>query len=145
MCPPGFPSCNKARATMRWSPGSLQFENEIQQRFPRVSWQVDPQWTYPLVYSRFDGLNVLRKAASGYTFDNYYGWILDKYLFETLAVKNSTFLGLALINTDATPQAMQLGQMCTQGQQHPACPRYFQGRRLWAQAVLGLQLSSFSL
>ena len=122
---------------------SVEFEAEIQKRYPGLTWQVDPQWTYPLAYSRPDGLTVRRKAAGAFSFDGY-NWLPNKYVFETLAVKNSTFLGLAVVNNENTPQAMQLAMMCNQGLPNPECPRLFQTRRGWAHAVLGVQVTSFS-
>lgn len=123
---------------------ALRFEQRIQQRYPGVTFSLDPQWTYPIAYSRFDGLTVRRKAAGG-VLNNGYGWVSDKYLFETLALRDNMVVALAVINTDASPTTLQLQAACFQGYQHPECSNLYQRRRAWAQMVLGVQLTSFSL
>ena len=90
---------------------------------------------------RFDGLMVNRKAWAGQSFS-----AMNKYAFETLALRNLTFLGVAAVRGDVMPQNLYQAQLCHQIQfQDPSCQPLHQSISAWAQVVIGLQLSGFSL
>jgi hypothetical protein len=105
-------------------------------------WQPDPQWTYLFPFSRYDGLIVNRKAVSGMQV-TVLGAFPQKYLFETLAARGDTLLGLAVVNNDSSAQTLQREMTCAQGFPLPDCPSLIEARRLWAQLVLGIQMTSF--
>ncbi len=118
---------------------ALQFEESLKDP-PSIVWQIDPQWSYAMPLSRYDGLVVRRKAVYGGQFGPG-GFSPAKYLFETLAGRGDAFVGLAVVNTDSTPATIMREMSCRQ----PAeCPSLFESRRTWAQLVLGLQMTSFA-
>lgn len=117
---------------------SVQFETWISQQYDDTQWAADPQWSYLTPFQRFDGLVVNRKAWVGMT------WFGDtKYAFETLALRNLTFLGAIGVRQDAPAQLMQY--CISYNWQPPQCQQVQQLSFAWAHLVLGLQLSGFSL
>lgn len=119
---------------------SQAFERDVGARHPGVRWMVDPQWTYNFPLSRYDGLVARRVAGIGL---GAYGEPL-KYTFETRAGRNNTFVGIAVVNNDNTMPTNQQEMQCAQGMPLPNCPALFSSRRLWAQMVLGVQMTSFA-
>lgn len=117
---------------------SMQFEAWISQQYADTQWAADPQWSYLTPIQRFDGLLVNRKAWMGMTlFGN------TKYAFETLALRNLTFLGAVGVREDMPAHLMQ--QCMLLNWQAPQCEQIRQLSMAWAHLVLGLQLSGFSL
>lgn len=119
----------------------LQFLNN---KFPQLFWQVDPQWTNMIPVSRLDGLGVRRKAALGNVLN---GTVQEPshYAFEALAIKNNVFLGVVIINKRNTHVRAQQIASCINNAQNEECHLIREARRKWAQTVLGIQLSSFSM
>lgn len=117
---------------------SIQFETWISQQYADTHWTPDPQWSYLTAIQRFDGLLVNRKAWHGI---NLFG--NSKYAFETLAVRNLTFLGAAGVREDVPAYVMQ--QCVMSNWQAMQCGEIRQLIMAWAHLVLGLQLSGFSL
>jgi hypothetical protein len=120
---------------------SVQFEESLKNP-PTLIWSPDPQWSYLVPISRYDGLVVNRKAAYGVQ-ATVLGLLPQKYLFETLAARGDTLLGLAVINNDSTYQTTQQEMLCGQGLRSPICQSLIEARRTWAQLVLGIQMTSF--
>jgi hypothetical protein len=119
---------------------SVRFEQDLAARNANLFWQVDPQWTYPTHLTRPDGLVVRRVAAHGLTQAG-----PAKYMFETMAVRGNTFMGAAVVNNNNTMQTGIQEQQCRFNGLGTGCSAVFDLWRLWAQSVLGLQVSSFSL
>lgn len=125
---------------------SLLFEKDVAPLQPEYQWQIDNSFSYQFPQTRFDGMLVNRKAALGYKYNQMYNtFIQDRYLFETLAARNNVLIAYAVINKDVTLQTIQAEQFCFQGGSHERCPQLFADRRLWAQMVLAVHLTSFSL
>ena len=109
-------------------------------------WQVDPNFSYFIPQFRFDGMVVNRKAAYGLEYNyNTMLWNYDKYLFETLATRNNILIAYAVRNNDNTPETINKEALCAQGFYYPYCDQLFADRRLWAQMVLAVHLTSFAL
>jgi len=87
------PMSSEAEAQAR----SSEYEKSMAGSNPEA-WVADPQFTYLTARPRFDGLVVRRKGFE-------HGVIVggqihqDRYLFETLAVRGSVFLGSSVMNT----------------------------------------------
>lgn len=125
---------------------SQLFEQSITPSSQTYQWQIDQQFSYAFPQSRFDGLVVNRKAAIGMKYDeDYWQWFSDRYLYETLATRNNVMIAYAVINNDNTPETLQNETYCVQGYNLPECPQLFKDRRIWAQMVLAVHLTSFSL
>ena len=103
-------------------------------------WIADPQWTNLAALSRFDGMVVRRRA---YTHIQTSPMMFqDKYLFETLAVRNNVFIGSAAMYA-WTPQLAQLVAACRFS---PGASNCNDARLLmndWVQSVLAIQLTTF--
>jgi hypothetical protein len=125
---------------------SILFEQSIASLQQTYQWQIDRSFSYQFLQTRFDGMMVNRKAATGYIYNQVYNTFLqDKYLFETLAARNNLLIAYVAINKDVTLQTLQAEQFCFQGGSHERCPQLFADRRLWAQMVLAVHLTNFSL
>jgi hypothetical protein len=101
-------------------------------------WRQDPAWTNYQPASRPDGLSVIRKAWVCYYPQNQYNFP-TRYMFETLAVRGRTFLGVAgFRNNDAVMWA------CVNRIPMPSCPgmEYFAG---WMQLALSVHLATFPI
>ncbi|MDF2179928.1 serine protease [Aliiglaciecola sp. CAU 1673] len=117
---------------------SQQFELWVGRQYAGTQWMPDPNWSYLVPYQRFDGLLVNRKAWMG---ADMYG--NSKYAFETLALRNLTFLGAVAVREDAPPFLVE--QCLVYQVQSPECQFVWQLTANWAYVVLGLQLTGFSL
>jgi hypothetical protein len=105
---------------------------------PPMSWMPDPAWSYLMPFYRPDGFIVRRKAFKRFV-PNPYNLPTD-YMFETLAARNGTFLGVAAIRHSD----LQL-QLCQRGVYPPQqCPN-FEYMRAWAHVALSVQLSTFAI
>jgi hypothetical protein len=105
---------------------------------PVQMWGADPGWTLLMPFFRPDGLIVRRKAFAHYFPPNPYG-LPTEYLFETLAVRNGTFVGVAAIRHNDLPM-----YLCVRGVPGAVCPSP-QYLATWAQAALSVQLATFSI
>jgi hypothetical protein len=105
---------------------------------PQQSWMTDPSFTYFVPFFRPDGLVVTRRAFGRSYPLNPFGLPTD-YLFETLAVRNGTFLGVAALRHND----LNFG-LCMRGMPVAACPPpdYM---RTWIQAALSVHLSTFGI
>lgn len=68
---------------------ALQFENALMQKTNIYSWVFDPRYSFAAPLIRPDDVIINRKA--------YYNFVPNEYLFEVLAGKETTFLGVFLI------------------------------------------------
>jgi hypothetical protein len=106
---------------------------------PVAAWMPDLAWTYVTPFFRPDGLVVQRKAFMHFFPQNQFG-LPTSYLFETLAVRGGTFLGVAAMrNNDLTFVLCMRGRMS--GSQCPSGDYM----TVWAQAALSVHLSTFSI
>ncbi len=122
---------------------SLQYETDIAPAEGGAAWQQDLSWTYLAPVSRFDGLVVRRKAAGRFG-PSPVGWISQKYLFETLAVRGPIFVGASVTNHDITPAMIQAEMACA-GSAPPQCASLIEARRVWAQMVLAVHMTTFPI
>jgi hypothetical protein len=105
---------------------------------PVFNWLPDPAWSYLMPFFRPDGLVVRRKAFSHFVPNQFN--IPTEYLFETLAARNGTFVGVAAIrHSDFQFQLCQRGALPPQ--QCPP-PTYLQA---WTHVALSVQLSTFAI
>ena len=99
-----------------------------------------------LVDDNRDGLLVRRKSFLHYGAYPGTGMIMDAYLFETLAERRGVLLGVSVINRKWTPQIMQLQNACKiNPQASPYCQQALQHFVAWAQAAIGVHLSTFPI
>jgi hypothetical protein len=102
-------------------------------------WRNDPAWTNVQPAYRADGLSVIRRAWQGFYPPNQYNFP-TRYMFETLAVRGRTFLGVAgFRNSEAVMWA------CARGIPMPNCagvPNYLAG---WIQVALSVHLATFPI
>ena len=115
---------------------SAQFETALAGPQPQ-SWVLDQAWTYFTPFYRPDGLAVRRKAYFGFYPPNPNN-LPTRYVFETLAVRNGTFMGAAAFRNNDLPYGMCgrfMGAACPP-------PDYV---RAWRQASLAVHLSTFSI
>jgi S1-C subfamily serine protease len=101
-------------------------------------WRLDPAWTNFQPAFRADGLTVVRRAYQCFYPPNQYNFG-TRYLFETLAIRGRTFLGVAgFRNNDAAMYA------CAAGLPMPKCPglEYIAG---WMQVALSVHLATFPI
>ena len=105
---------------------------------PIQLWMPDVWWSYSMPFYRPDGL-VVRRKAFAHMVPNAYG-VPTEYMFETLAVRNGTFIGVAAIRHSDLPM-----QLCTNrllfGAQCPS-ENYLS---TWARAALSVQLATFAI
>lgn len=116
---------------------SSMFELAAGSNMP-MYWRQDPAWTNVLPAQRADGLSVIRKAWVCYYPPNQYNFP-TRYMFETLAVRGRTFLGVAGVrNNDAVMWA------CARGIPMPNCPgpSYLAS---WMQVALSVHLATFPI
>lgn len=120
---------------------ALIFEQQLTEanNFSQVI--LDPLWSYLLPMTRF-GVTVRRKGIHRNVF-NGFTWQTDKYYFETLATNGNTFVGVAAVNNDNTPQTLQLQMLCAQGLNDPRCAQLYRSLQIWTQMVLGVQFAGF--
>jgi hypothetical protein len=102
-------------------------------------WMMDPQWTYPVPYSRFDGLVFRRRA---YFHAQMPAMFQDRYLFEALAVRNNVFLGSAATYS-MTPAFAQRMSMCRFSPNMGNCGDVVGFLVDWVRAALAIQLTTF--
>lgn len=114
-----------------------QFELFAQTQ-PTTYWSPDADWTYATPFYRPDGLLVFRKA--------WFHWVPNQYnrpteyMFETLAARNGTFIGVAALRHADLPMVL-----CQVGALPPAqCPppAYMQA---WGHVALSVHLSTFAI
>jgi S1-C subfamily serine protease len=103
-------------------------------------WFLDPQWSNMAPSSRFDGLVVQRSAYShvSQTIPNF----LDKYGFQTVALRKNVFIGLATKYT-TSPQIVQQINACKITPSAPYCKDVQQFLANWVKSVLAIQLTTF--
>lgn len=116
---------------------SMQFESRAAKP-PIQAWTADPNFTYFAPFFRPDGLVVRRKAFGHWYPPNQFA-LPSGYLFETLAVRNGTFLGVAASRHNDVALAL-----CVRGVQAVECPPndYMVA---WAQSALSVHLSTFGI
>jgi hypothetical protein len=104
---------------------------------PLFNWVPDVAWSYIMPFYRPDGLVVRRKAFS-HMVPNQYN-LPTEYLFETLAARGGTFVGVAAVRRNDL-----MMQLCQRGMASPQCPppTYLQA---WAHAALSVQLATFAI
>jgi hypothetical protein len=105
---------------------------------PAQAWAPDPAWTYYAPFFRPDGLVVVRKAFGRVYPLNALG-AYHEYMFETLAVRNGTFVGVAAIRHNDYALAM-----CMRGLPGATCPPP-QYLPTWAQVALSVHLATFAI
>jgi hypothetical protein len=116
---------------------SSQFETAAGSPMP-VFWRQDMAWSNFTPQLRGDGLMVTRKAFSYFSPPNA-GNFPSRYLFETLAVRGQTFLGVAgLRNNDLAMFA------CGRGMQFVNCPSPDYIAR-WTRLALSVHLATFPI
>jgi len=106
---------------------SIPFEGEILSHYQPMNWQLDLAGSYPTPRTTPDGMVVTRKHLSGYPFASQPGYALRRVLYETFATKGGYFLSAGVIRTGGVEPG-------TTPQNDP----------VWASAILGIHLSSFS-
>jgi hypothetical protein len=116
---------------------SLQFEQRVFAAIGGGLPQVDPNWTQITPIVRSDG-GIVRRGA--YILPQFAS---TKYMFETLASKNGTFMGVATVRHDFTPMRFQMQQACLNGAQGPLCPELMEDVRWQAMMTLATHLSMF--
>jgi hypothetical protein len=105
---------------------------------PTFNWAPDAAWSYIMPFYRPDGL-VVRRKAYAHLVPNQFN-LPTEYMFETLAARNGTFIGVAAIRH--SDLALRL---CMAGALPPAqCPplNYIQ---TWAQVALSVHLATFAI
>lgn len=101
---------------------SVEFERQIVAMDPSVIWQGDPAWSYPTLRQTLDGILIMRKRFTGYV-----GFVPSKVCFETFAKRGDYLLSAAVIRSGTDlPGSLP------------------QNDPVWASAILGIHLSSFS-
>jgi S1-C subfamily serine protease len=103
-------------------------------------WFIDPQWTNLMPLSRFDGLSVQRRAYTHIS-ENIPGF-RDKYGFETVALRNNVFIGLAT-KYQWSPQFLQHSNACRLAPATNGCGDVQQFMVNWVKSVLAVQLTTF--
>ncbi len=103
-------------------------------------WFLDPQWSNLLPSSRFDGLIVQRRAYS-HVSETIPGF-LDKYGFETVALRNNVFIGLAT-KYALSPQIAQQNAACRLTPTAGNCSEIQRFMVNWVKSVLAIQLTTF--
>lgn len=105
---------------------------------PAAYWLPDTQWSYIAPFYRPDGLIVRRKA--------FFHWVPNQfnrpteYMFETLAARNGTFIGVAAIRHADLAASLCMVSALPPGQCPP--PNYLQA---WGHVALSIQLSTFAI
>ena len=67
----------------------------------------------------------------------------DQSAFETLAGKNTTFMGTTAIDVNMNMQMMQMFTYCYTNPQDPRCASLYQHMNLWLEAYLAAALTTF--
>ncbi|MBV9671354.1 MAG: trypsin-like peptidase domain-containing protein [Verrucomicrobia bacterium] len=106
---------------------SVEFEQQIIARHRSIFWQMDPGWSYPTLRPAADGMYIMRKLFRGFPLNAQTNFEQNLICFETFAEKGGYLLSAAVI---------RLGD--TQPGERP------ENDPLWASAILGVHLSSFS-
>jgi hypothetical protein len=105
---------------------------------PTFNWAPDPAWTFVTPFFRPDGL-VVRRKAFAHLVPNQFN-LPTEYMFETLAARNGTFIGVAGIrHNDLAAQLCQGGALPLA--QCP--PRNYQ--QVWAYTALSVHLATFAV
>lgn len=120
---------------------SQVFEQELVDNQPQ-NWVVDPAWTTIMPYSRFDGLTVRRRAYLHVAYLP--AQFQDKYMFETLALRNHVFIGSAASYV-MSPETAQRMNFCLATNWAGDCDAMRKLRTEWAQSVLAIQLTTFPI
>ena len=98
----------------------------------------DPAWTQLYPWTRPDGGVVRRRAYFVAQPFN------QQYVFETLASKAGTFLGVAAVRHQFLPQVQQLQFACMQNQYvSPQCPAVIDDVRWQVLMTIATHLSSY--
>ena len=126
------------------SPGAAQARSEAFERSVGGSdpqfWMVDPQWTYPVPYPRFDGLVVRRRA-----YLHVKGTVQDRYLFETLAFRGNGFIGSSTTNTLDWTSILQGGATCSVNPSATGCAGILAQIKSWVETILSVHLTTFPI
>jgi Trypsin-like peptidase domain len=122
-----FVSASRVNSDMETQQASSAFELQIVDMDHSVNWQIDPAWSYGQLRQTPDGMLIMRKHFTGYVFAPQTGFTAAKILFETFAKRGDYLLSAAVIRSGAD--------------QPGALP---QNDPVWASAILGIHLSSFS-
>jgi hypothetical protein len=116
---------------------SVAFESAGMMPYPAM-WRADPAWTNLTPWVRADGLVVIRKAFAYYYPPNQYNFS-SRYMFETLALRGQTFLGImGYRNNDLAASA------CNARLQFVNCPGpdYMLS---WVTLALSVHLATFPI
>lgn len=103
---------------------------------PINAWVTDPAWTMVVPFTRADGLIVRRKAFMKLFPPNPLG-APTQYLFETLAIRNGTFVGVAARRLDDYTL-----MLCVRGLQVAGCPPPSDAWS-WQELALAVHLTTF--
>jgi hypothetical protein len=107
-------------------------------------WVVDMTYTQ-IMHRRFDGLIVTRKGAY-HVPKSEPNAVPDRYLYETLAAKNGFGVLVIVINNKADPETRTKEYGCAKTKATDAvCLGLMPGYRRWVSAVLGTELTTFSI
>ena len=122
---------------------SEAFERSVAGSDPQF-WLVDPQWTYPVPYPRFDGL-VVRRRAYLHVKPSAFVTVQDRYLFETLAFRGTGFIGSSTTNTLDWSSILQSGATCSGNPSGDGCAGILAQIKSWVQTILSVHLSTFPI
>lgn len=123
---------------------SVGYETDLMSALGAGNWQPDPAWSMLAPLNRFDGLVARRKAAVQHV-PTQFGWVPSKYLFESLTSRGNTFLGVASVRMDMSPQKLQLQNACAMNASLPGCAELLAELRTAAKASIGVHLSTFPI
>jgi hypothetical protein len=121
---------------------SVEYEISLAGDNPQ-SWVADPQFTYVAPDTRFDGLIVRRRSYVHIVQSPFGQPRQDRYRFETLAVRGTTFIGSSALNTADWASLIQHFARCSLNPSAPECAAIMASARTWAQAVLAVALTTF--